>query len=95
VRGVRDIPVKRKKNSAGSPDTAIRKHQRETSWEDPIALFTKCLGHPDALSRVFAKPGSGRVKDGCIGNCIPCRKKKGCEIYKKIKVCFNSPGRDA
>jgi hypothetical protein len=88
--------VKRKKNSAGSPGTAIRKHQRETVGEDPIALFAKYIGRPDALSSVFAKTGgSGRVKKGCIGNCIPCRKKKGCEIYKKIKACFNGPGKDA
>ena len=82
-------------NGAGSPGTAIRKQQREMVCEDPIALFTKYIGRPDVLRRVFAKPGSGRVKDGCIGNCIPCRKKKGCEIYKKIKACFTSPGKDA
>jgi len=93
-KGVRAIPVRYKKSSAGSKGITIRKHQRESSGEDPVALFAKCLGRPDAWSRVFAKPGFCRVKDGCIGNCIPCRKKKGCEIYKRIKGCFNAAGED-
>ncbi len=89
------MPVKRKKSSGGAKGSAVRKHQREPVCDDPLTLFATYLGRPDALRRVFAKPDSGRVKDGCIGNCIPCRKKRGCDIYQKIKGCFSGPGKSA
>jgi hypothetical protein len=82
--------MKTKKDSPGSQVIPIKKPEKEMSFEDQLKKFTRYHKSPDEFSRIFTELGFRYVKDGCSGNCIPCRKKGSCETYREIKGCFNN-----
>jgi len=82
--------MRSKKNTPNSKVIPIKKPEREMSFEESVKEFTKYHKNPDAFSKIFTDLGFSYVKDGCSGNCIPCKKKKVCETYNQIKECFNN-----
>ena len=82
--------MKRKKNTIGTKVIPIKKPQNEMSFEDQVKLFTMFYKSPGEFSKIFTELGFTYVKDGCNGNCIPCKKKKSCETYRKIMKCFKN-----
>ena len=82
--------MKRKKNTIGTKVIPIKKPQNEMRFEDQVKLFTKFYKNPGEFSKIFTELGFTYVKDGCTGNCIPCKKKKSCETYRKIMKCFKN-----
>ena len=79
----------RKKVPTDSKVISIKKPENEMSFEEQVKKFTQFHKNPDEFSKIFTELGFSYVKDGCSGNCIPCKKKQDCETYHKIKNCFN------
>jgi hypothetical protein len=83
--------MRRKKDAPSSKVTPIKKPENKMSFEEQVNKFTRYHKNPDEFSKIFTELGFSYVKDGCSGNCIPCRKKASCETYSQIKECFNNP----
>ena len=81
--------MKLKKNTSGTEAIPIKKTKKQRSFEDQVVLFTTYFKNPDEFSKIFIEHGFSYLKDGCSGNCIPC-KKKSCETYRKIMKCFKN-----
>jgi len=82
--------MKHKKNTSSTKVIPIKKPQNEMGFEDQVKLFARFYKNPDEFSKIFTELGFTYVKDGCTGNCIPCRKKKRCETYREIMKCFKN-----
>jgi hypothetical protein len=80
--------MKSKKARPGSKKTSARKLEKELSLEESVKEFTTSQKLPPEFSKMFAELGINSGKDDCGGNCIPCKKKVGCETFIKIKDCF-------
>ena len=84
--------VKSKKGRPGLKETPARKSEKELSFEESVKEFTTSQKLPPEFSKMFTELGMNSGKDDCGGNCITCKKKVGCETYRKIKDCFTSRG---
>ena len=71
-----------------SKAVTVRRSEKEGSFEEAIKRLAKSQQLPDELLKMFSEFGLGTLKDDCSGNCITCKKKIGCETYKKIRGCF-------
>jgi hypothetical protein len=83
-------PMKTKKDSPGAKVMPVKKPEKAMSFEEHVKEFTGYHKNPDELSKIFTELGFRYVKDGCSGNCVPCKKKAHCATYREIKGCFNT-----
>ena len=81
--------MRRKKDAPSSKVAPIKKPENKMSFEEQVKKFTRYHKNPDEFSKIFTELGFSYVKDGCSGNCIPCKKKANCETYSEIQKCFN------
>ena len=71
-----------------SKGVTVKRSEEEGSFEVAIKRLAKSQQLPDELLKMYSALGLGTPKDECSGNCITCKKKVGCETYKKIRNCF-------
>ena len=83
-------PMRRKNDASNSKVIPIKNPEGEMSFEEQVKKFTQFYKNPNEFSKIFTELGFSYAKDGCSGNCIPCRKKASCETYSEIKECFNN-----
>ena len=80
--------MKSKHTRRKSKGVTVRESEKEGYFEETIKKLVKSQQLPDELLKMFSEFGLATLKDDCSGNCITCKKKVGCETYKKIRNCF-------
>ena len=71
-----------------SKGVTSRRSVKKRGFDEAVKGLAKSQQLPDDFLKMLSVLGLGTPKDDCSGNCISCKKKVGCETYKKIRDCF-------